>query len=115
MSHKMIETKFNYQLTDEKLIEKVIDDEYVNINHMVLPKGDALPLHYSNSIVHMIVVRGNVTLKLDEQPPIAYGAGSILNIPFNTHMDVSNQQDEIAEFFVVKAPNPRNYKKYVKE
>ena len=111
----MIETKFSYQVTDEKLIEKVIDDEYVNINHMVLPKGDALPLHYSNSIVHMIVVRGYVTLVLDGLPANTYGAGSILNIPYNTHMDVSNRQDEITELFVIKAPNPRNYKKYIKE
>jgi quercetin dioxygenase-like cupin family protein len=106
----MIENKFLFQQTNSKLIERVIDDNNVNINHMVLPKGDALPEHYSNSNVYMIVVRGNITLRLDDQEEHVYPLGSILNIPYKTKMNVFNQHDEILEFFVVKAPNPRFYK-----
>lgn len=115
MCYKMVEKKYTFQITDKKLIEKVIDDEHVNINHMVLPTGDSLPQHYSNSNVYMTVVRGRVTLELDDQPAHVYEAGSIINIPYNTHMNVFNQHEETLEFFVIKAPSPRNYHKYVKE
>ncbi|MCM8901271.1 cupin domain-containing protein [Caldicoprobacter algeriensis] len=105
----MIEKKFVFQQVDDKVIEKIVDDENVNINHMILKKGDALPQHYSNSNVYMIVVRGNITVKLDDQDPHVYPAGTILNIPYNTKMNVYNQHDEVLEFFVVKVPSPRFY------
>ena len=44
----MIETVYEYTTGEEKRIEKVIMDENLHLMHMVLPKGDALPEHYSN-------------------------------------------------------------------
>ena len=108
----MIEKLYEFKRYDSKLIEKIIDDENVNINHMILPKGDRLPEHFSNSNVYMIVVQGKVSLQLDEQKTVSYPAGSIVNIPFNTKMNVFNEDDEVLEFFVVKSPCPKNYEKY---
>jgi quercetin dioxygenase-like cupin family protein len=108
---KMLEKVYNFSTTEDiKKIEKIIDDEPVMINHMVLPKGTGLPEHYSNSNVYMIIIRGNMTLKLNEQEPQQYSYGRIINIPYNTKMDVNNFDEDILEFFVVKSPNPRNYK-----
>ena len=42
--------------------------------------------------------------------PHNYPEGSIINIPYNIKMNVSNQQDDVLEFFVVKAPSPKNFK-----
>ncbi|KXZ39505.1 hypothetical protein SAMN05661008_00309 [Alkalithermobacter thermoalcaliphilus JW-YL-7 = DSM 7308] len=107
----MIEKIYNFSDASEKLIEKIIDDENVVLNHMILTKGTALPEHYSNSNVYMIIVRGTMTIQLDDETPNTHKAGSILNIPFNTKMNVSNSHDEILEFFVVKAPNPKDMPK----
>lgn len=107
----MIEKQFSFKNADKKLVEKIIDDENININHMILPKGDAMPEHYSNSNVYMIVIRGNVTLGLGEQEEHIYPSGSIINVPYKTKMNIYNQDDEILEFFVVKAPSPRFYNK----
>lgn len=104
----MVEKKYMFRQVNSKLIERIVDDENVNINHMVLPKGEALPEHYSNSNVYMIVIRGNITLKLNDREEHSYPSGSIVNIPYNTKMNVFNQHDEILEFFVVKAPSPKN-------
>lgn len=104
-----IEKQFLFQKTDSKIIERIIDDDNVNINHMVLPKGEALPEHYSNSNVYMVVIRGIITLRLNEQDEHNYPSGSILTIPFKTKMNVSNKYDEVLEFFVVKAPSPRKF------
>jgi quercetin dioxygenase-like cupin family protein len=106
----MLETKYSYTMSDSKTIERIISDDNADINHMVLPKGDALPEHYSNSNVYMIVVRGNITLRLNEKEEHSYPAGNIINIPYNTKMNVYNKDDEILEFFVVKAPSPKAFK-----
>jgi quercetin dioxygenase-like cupin family protein len=111
MVFNMIEKQFQFQQVNSKIIERIIDDDNVNINHMVLPKGNALPEHFSNSNVYMIVSRGNITLRLDEQQEHIYPSGSIIAIPYNTKMNISNRNDEILEFFVVKAPSPRFFNK----
>ena len=105
----MIEKIYDYYLEDEKKVEKIIDDPVAMINHMVFPKGQSLPEHYSNSNVYMIVVRGTLTIKLDDQKPHNYSSGKILNIPYNVKMNVGNAHDEVLEIFVIKAPTPSKY------
>lgn len=110
----MIEKVFNYSHSNEKLIEKIINDDNLVINHMILPKNTGLPEHYSNSNVYMIIVRGTMTISLNDSSPQEYSKGTILNIPFKTKMKVNNFNDEILEFFVVKAPNPKDMAKCCK-
>lgn len=107
----MLEKVYLFSTEDTKNIEKLIDDEPLLINHMVLTKGTGLPEHYSNSNVYMIIIRGKMTLKLDEQEAHQYTGGQIINIPYHSKMNVNNFDDDILEFFVVKSPNPRNYRK----
>ena len=104
----MIEKKFDFTKTENKHIERVLEDKRVGINHMVLPKGDSLPLHNANSNVYMIVVRGIISLILDDQEQNDYPSGSILVIPMGTKMNVFNCNDDVAEIFVVKSPSPSN-------
>ena len=106
----MLEKTYKFTKPEEKLIEKIIDDENVVLNHMILTKDTGLPEHYSNSNVYMIIIRGTMTIQLDEQEPHRYPSGEILNIPYNVKMNVKNFDDDILEFFVVKSPNPKDYK-----
>lgn len=105
----MLEKVYDFSVLDAKNIERVIDDDNVAINHMTLTKGTGLPEHYSNSNVYMIIVRGTLTLKLDEQEVERYAAGQIVNIPYHVKMNANNSDEEVLEFFVVKSPNPRHY------
>ena len=104
----MTEKVYSFTTQQEKLIEKIVDDNPVMINHIILPEGDALPLHRANSNVYMILIKGRITLSLDDGDNRSYSAGSIVNIPFGTKMDVRNLDKELLEFFVVKAPGPKN-------
>jgi len=97
-------------LGNDKTIEKIVADKNVNINHMILNKDDCLPQHYSNSNVYMAVIRGSVSLQLDDAPDETFGTGSIINIAYNTKMNVCNKGDDTLELFVIKAPAPENYK-----
>jgi quercetin dioxygenase-like cupin family protein len=103
----MIETNYIFTKTDQKTVEKIIEDDHVALNHMVLPKGEALPEHHANSHVYMVVVRGKLTLRLKGQDERSYPAGSIVAIPYRTKMQPLNRDDEVLEFFVVKAPSPK--------
>lgn len=104
----MIEKKQPFSLIEEKTIEKIVDDENVVINHMILTKDTGLPEHYSNSNVYMIIIKGKMTAVLNDGEANIHEKGNILNIPFKTKMNIKNYHDEILEFFVVKAPNPRD-------
>lgn len=105
-----IEKRYAFTQTENKIVEKIIEDEHVGINHMVLRKGEALPEHFINSNVYMVIARGTITLQLGEQEPHDYLSGNIINIPYNIKMNASNRGDAVLEFFVVKAPSPTHYK-----
>ena len=102
-----MEKVYAFKRTSEKLMEKIVDDERVAINHIVLGPGDSVPTHVSNSFVHQIVVRGTLSLGLEGRFFHEYPAGSIIAVPFDRKMAIENRGLETLEFFVIKAPNPR--------
>lgn len=106
----MIEKVHKYSTTDEKVVERLIMDENVNYIHMVFGKGDGLPEHFSNSNVYMNVVRGVLTIGLNDQETHKYPKGTLLEIPYNVKMKVANNDLEVLELIVVKAPAPKHYK-----
>ena len=105
----MIEKTYEFTIAETKTIERVIDDENVNLNHIVLEKGDSLPVHNANSNVYLVIARGVLSVSLAEQDVHAYRAGSIVNVPYGTRMHIRNEDDAVLEFFVFKSPNPRTY------
>ena len=104
----MVEQIFRLSRNNDKAVEKVIFDENVHYLHMVFNKNEGLPEHFSNSNVYMTVIRGVLSIGLNEQDVHEYVAGSLLKIPFQTKMNVNNLHDETLELIVVKAPAPKN-------
>lgn len=102
----MVEQVYQLETGDKKVVEKVIMDENIHYIHMVFNKEEGLPEHYSNSNVYMTVVRGKLSIALDDQEIHAYEAGTLLKIPENTKMNVKNLNDLVLELIVVKAPAP---------
>ena len=102
-----------YQMTvpvnneSDKVIERIIQDQHMHYNHMLLNKGEALPEHFSNSNVYMTVVRGKLTIQLSDQDIHEYEAGTILVIPVDIKMNVGNKHDELLELIVIKTPAPQ--------
>ncbi|MGM0395856.1 MAG: cupin domain-containing protein [Bacillota bacterium] len=102
----MIEQVFNYSITDDFAVEKLIFDDNINYIHMVFNKDEGLPEHFSNSNVYMTVLRGTLSIALADQEVHRYLKGSILKIPVEVKMDVKNRDEETLELIVVKAPAP---------
>lgn len=102
----MVEQIYKISTTDEKAIEKVVFDDNIHYIHMVFNKGEGLPEHFSNSNVYMTVIRGVLSIGLDEQDVHEYPKGSLLKIPIDTKMNVRNLHQDVLELIVVKAPAP---------
>lgn len=102
----MIEQVYKISTINEKAIEKVIYDENLHYLHMVFNKDQGLPEHFSNSNVYMTVVRGTLSIDLNDQEIHKYSNGTLLKIPVNTKMNVKNLDDDTLELIVVKAPAP---------
>lgn len=107
MNEKMIEQVFQISITDDRAVEKVISDENLHYLHMVFNKDEGLPEHFSNSNVYMTVVKGKLSIELDDQDVHEYEKGTLLKIPFKTKMNVKNLSEEVLELIVVKAPAPK--------
>lgn len=104
----MIEQIFKLAKGNEKAIEKVVFDENIHYLHMVFNQNEGLPEHFSNSNVYMTVIRGTLSIGLNEQEVHEYASGTLLKIPFQTKMDVKNLHTDTLELIVVKAPAPKN-------
>lgn len=102
----MVEQNFKLTLGNEKVVEKVILDENLHYMHIIINEGDGFPEHYTNAMVYMTIIRGTVSLKLDDQEVNEYSAGNVLKIPFNTKMNLNNINKETLELIIVKAPPP---------
>src|SRR5665648_744703 len=94
----MIEQKYEMTLRSEKIVEKVIQDENINYLHMVLPENDSLPEHYTDAILYMTVLKGELSIQLNNQESKEYITGSIIKIPYNTKMNVKNLHEDTFEF-----------------
>lgn len=102
----MIEQVFQMSTGDEKTVERIIQDENIHYIHMVFNKGEGLPEHFSNSNVYMTVVRGTLSIGLDDQTVHQYEKGTLLKIPVNIKMNVKNLSENVLELIIVKSPAP---------
>lgn len=105
---KIVEQVFQLSGGDERAIEKVVFDENLHYLHMVFNQDQGLPEHFSNSNVYMTVLRGTLSIGLNDQSIHEYKAGTLLKIPEGTKMNVNNLHAEVLELIVVKAPAPEN-------
>ncbi len=105
----MIEEVFNLSKSNERTVEKVVQDDNLDYIHMIFNKGEGLPIHYSNSNVYMTVLQGTLSIALDDQEVHEYPGGTLLKIPYKRKMNVQNFNDEKLELLVIKAPAPKNY------
>lgn len=110
----MIEKIFKMSTEDKTVVEKLILEDDLNYIHMVFEKGKGLPLHYSNAVVNMTVIRGRLSITLGEQKTKIYEKGTLLRVPYDVKMNVRNEEDEVLELIVIKAPGAKHPIKYAR-
>lgn len=103
----MIEKQYKYSLTQMDLFENVVDDENLKINHVIIQSGKVFPRHKTDAIVYIIILKGQLSIQIDEQEDKDFAAGDIINIPFGVESTLGNKGDTITEVFVIKK-DPKN-------
>jgi quercetin dioxygenase-like cupin family protein len=104
----MIEKIFTISDSNIPVTEAVIKDDNINFMHMVFEEGGVLKTHYSNANLYMTVVKGTLSISLDDGEYRKYEKNTVLNIPFKTKMNVQNHDKDILELYVLKTPAPGN-------
>lgn len=101
-----MENVYNYSLMDESVVEKLVDTKEVSIAHAIVKPGESFPKHSANANVHIIIIKGILSAKINGEAARTYQKGNILSIELDAEMELSSIGEESLEFFAVKAPSP---------
>jgi len=84
---------------------KVVDEKHLLVMHIALKPGQSVPQHNANSNVHLLIMRGALTVNLNGVDHQAK-EGDLLPVAYQTPMTVKNTGTDNATFLVFKTPNP---------
>lgn len=91
---------------DDKMgSRKVVDEKHLLVMQIALKPGQSVPQHNANSNVHLLVVRGALTVNLNGVVQQAK-EGNLLPVAYQTPMIIKNTGSDDATFLVFKTPNP---------
>jgi len=95
-------TIFHYTLTDEETFETIFNQDNCIMNHVVMPKGKVFPKHPTDAQVFITVLRGELTVVLEEDAPIRLTRGQVANVPQGVESSLGNLSDDVVELMVLK-------------
>ncbi|MGI6752062.1 MAG: cupin domain-containing protein [Anaerovoracaceae bacterium] len=97
-----MEKVYKYTITEDEVFENVFTDEKLLMNHVVVPAGKVFPKHPTDAIVYALIIRGELSLAIGDNPAKTYGVGNLVNIPKGVDSELGNKGDNPLELFVVK-------------
>ena len=96
----------NIPYNDEKMgNRKIVDEKHLLIMQIALKPGQSVPQHNANSNVHLLLLKGTLTVNLDGVD-IKIDEGALLPVKYLTPMMIKNTGGTGATFLVLKTPNP---------
>lgn len=96
----------NIPYKDDKMgNRKLVDEKHLLVMQIALKPGQSVPQHNANSNVHLLVLRGDVTVNLSGADNQAK-EGDLLPVAYQTPMVIKNTGNLDATFLVFKTPNP---------
>lgn len=97
-----MEKVYQYTITDQEIFENVFRDAKLLMNHVVVPPGKVFPQHPTDAIVYALIIRGELSVAVENNAAKTFGAGQLVNIPKGINTELGNRGDEPLELFVVK-------------
>ncbi len=96
----------NIPYNDDKMGKrKLVDEKPFLVIQIALRPGQSVPRHNANSNVHLLIIKGNLTVNLNgEDNPVT--EGELLPVAYQTPMTIKNTGNTEATFLVLKTPNP---------
>lgn len=97
-----MEKVYQYTITDREIMENVFKDEKLLMNHVIVPPGKVFPKHPTDAIVYALIVRGELSVVIEDNELKTFKAGRLVNIPKCVNTELGNRGNEPLELFVVK-------------
>ncbi len=97
-----MEKVYNYTITDREIMENIFKDENILMNHVVVPSGKVFPKHPTDATVYALIVRGRLSIAIENNELKTFNAGQLVNIPKGLITELGNRGEETLELFVVK-------------
>ena len=96
----------NIPYNDDKMgNRKVVDEKHLLVIQIALKPGQSVPQHNANSNVHLLILKGALTVKL-EGVDNQVKEGDLLPVVYQTPMIIKNTGSDDVTFLVFKTPNP---------
>lgn len=102
----MNEHIFKITIGNNRIIEKVIQDENIHYIHMILKKNEGPPDHIADSNIYITVIKGILSLTLNDQGTHEYKVGNVIKVPIHSKMKLENTAKDVLELILIKAPAP---------
>jgi quercetin dioxygenase-like cupin family protein len=97
-----MEKVYQYTLTDQEIFENVFTDEKLLMNHVIVPSGKIFPKHPTDAIVYALIVKGELSVTIENNATKTFKAGQLVNIPKGANTELGNKGDKPLELFVIK-------------
>ena len=78
---------YPYTITDQEIFENVFKDEKLLMNHVIVPPGKVFPKHPTDAIVYILIVRGELSLAVENSEPETFKVGQLANIPKGSYLN----------------------------
>jgi len=99
----MIEKITDYENKGGESLRNLVNEESVIINHVIIEPGQSFPAHVTEHEVHIIIIKGEISISLGNQDAHEYKAGKMISLPNGVVSGISNPSKNTAELFVVKS------------
>ena len=86
---------YPYTITDQEIFENVFKDEKLLMNHVIVPPGKVFPKHPTDAIVYILIVRGELSLAVENSEPETFKVGQLANIPKGVISELGNKSNEL--------------------
>ena len=86
-------------------VDNILYRDDIAILHEFLPKGAEVSQHVVPYGVFIMILKGTLKISIGDQYRQSHSAGTVVEVPYATLAGVKNENDKIAEFFVIKVNN----------
>lgn len=97
-----MERIYKYTVSDGETFENVFKDEKLLMNHVIVPPGKVFPKHPTDAVVYALIIRGDLSLTIEDHETKTYTIGQLVNIPKGVNSELGNRGENLLELFVVK-------------
>lgn len=91
-----------YTKDTEDIFEHLVKEDAFELNHVVIKPGFHFPGHPTDAAVIITVVKGVLTVKLEDNESLTFEAGKVVQVEQGILSVLGNDEDGPCELFVVK-------------